>query len=93
MVRGQADIKRTVSNLFNLNEVYHFGVDITSNNRSYTYNPMTLDLFTDDYHMIVPMLYVSNPDYQEQAQTIADWFLEYKLINDAILKYRYFDNP
>lgn len=93
LVRGQADIKRTVSNLFNLNEVYHFGVDITSNNRSYTYNPMTLDLFTDDYHMIVPMLYVSNPDYQANAQGIADWFLRYKLINDAILKYRYFDNP
>jgi phosphoglycerol transferase MdoB-like AlkP superfamily enzyme len=93
LVRGQADIKRTVSNLFNLDEVYHFGVDITSNNRSYTYNPMTLDLFTDDYHMIVPMLYVSNPDYQSEAQTIADWFLKYKLINDAILKYRYFDNP
>lgn len=93
LVRGQADIKRTVSNLFNLNEVYHFGVDITSNNRSYTYNPMTLDLFTDDYHMIVPMLYVSNPDYQANAQSIADWFLRYKLINDAILKYRYFDNP
>lgn len=93
LVRGQADIKRTVSNLFNLNEVYHFGVDITSNNRSYTYNPMTLDLFTDDYHMIVPMLYVSNPDYQANAQSIADRFLRYKLINDAILKYRYFDNP
>ncbi len=93
MVRGQADIKRTVSNLFNLDEVYHFGVEITSNNRSFSYNPMTLDLFTDDYHMIVPMLYVSNESYASDAQSIADWFLKYKLINDAILKYRYFEKP
>lgn len=93
LVRGQADIKRTVSNLFNLNEVYHFGVDITSNNRSFTYNPMTLDLFTDEYHMIVPMSYINNPSYLLETDAIADWFLKYKLVNDAILKYRYFDNP
>lgn len=91
LVRGQADIKRTVSNLFNLNEVYHFGVEITSNNRSFSYNPMTQDLFTDDYHLIVPSLYMDNPAYQNQVDEIADWFLQYKLVNDAILKYRYFD--
>lgn len=91
LVRGQTDIKRTVSNLFNLDETYHFGVEITSNNRSFTYNPMTLDLFTDDYHLIVPMLYVDNPLFDTQTLEIQEWFLQYKLVNDAILKYRYFD--
>ncbi|MCU0105277.1 LTA synthase family protein [Acholeplasma vituli] len=91
LVRGQADIKRTVSNLFNLNEVYHFGVEITSNNRSFSYNPMTLDLFTDDYHLIVPALEVDNEAFADKTLEIQEWFLKYKLVNDAILKYRYFD--
>ena len=91
MVRGQTDTKRTLANLFNLNENYHFGVDILSSDKTFAYNPMTLDLFTDDYHLILPSRWIDNELYTDQIEEISNAFYHYKRMNDAILKYRYFD--
>ena len=54
MTRGQTDLKRTVSNLFGLAEEYHFGVDILSDAKTWTYNAITMDLFSDDFHINIP---------------------------------------
>lgn len=92
LVRGQSDLKRTVSNLFALNEQYHFGMDILSNHKTFSYNPMTMDLFTDEYHMIMPSKSIDNEDYLDDLLAIEAYFYQHKRINDAILKYKYFNN-
>lgn len=92
-VRGQMDIKRTVANLFNLEAKYKFGVDMLSDADTFVYNPMTMDLFTDDYHMIMPSKLIDNDDYLEEIDAVEAYFYLHKRINDAILKYDYFDQP
>ena len=92
-VRGQSDIKRTVANLFNLDEQYKFGVDMLSDADTFTYNPMTMDLFTDEYHMIMPSKWINNEDYLADIEAIEAYFYQHKKINDALLKYHYFDQP
>lgn len=91
LVRGQSDLKRTISNLFGLDEQYHFGMDILSSHKTFTYNPMTMDLFTDEYHMIMPSRWIDNPDYLDETHAIEAYFYQHKRINDAILKHKYFD--
>lgn len=88
LVRGQVDIKRTVSNLFRLNEKVHFGVDMLSPIRTWTYNPLSMDLFTDDFHLIVPSERSDDPlmDSEEMQRWIQQFF-DQKHINDAVLKY------
>ncbi|MDY0210728.1 MAG: sulfatase-like hydrolase/transferase [Acholeplasma sp.] len=91
LVRGQTDTKRTLSNLFNLDSNYHFGTDMLSNTQTFAYNPMTMDLFTDNFHLILPSKWIDNAEYEERIEEISDIFYQHKRMNDAILKYRYFD--
>ncbi|HKL61234.1 MAG TPA: sulfatase-like hydrolase/transferase [Acholeplasma sp.] len=91
MTRGQTDLKRTVSNLFGLAEEYHFGVDILSDAKTWTYNAITMDLFSDDFHINIPNESINIKTYeQESLDTFIQKFYRQKEMNDAILRYHYF---
>lgn len=91
MTRGQTDIKRTISNLFNLDEKYHFGVDILSDSKTWTYNAITMDLFSDDFHINIPN--ESSSDVEFDPILLEEYirrFYYQKEMNDSILRYHYF---
>ena len=97
LVRGTNSTARTISNLFDLNPEYYFGVDALSNAKTFAYNPRNFDIFIDgaiiseqsgDY-------YVFDDDYLEiytekKIQDIIKAFQEYKDFNDKLLKYKVF---
>ncbi len=47
LVRSHNSISRTISNLFNLDNKYSFGVDILSDEVTYGYNPRNMDIILD----------------------------------------------
>lgn len=91
MTRGQTDIKRTISNLFNLDEKYHFGVDILSDSKTWTYNAITMDLFSDDFHINIPNESASDVEFDPiLLEEYIRRFYYQKEMNDSILRYHYF---
>ena len=48
LVRSHNSISRTISNLFNLDNKYSFGVDILSDEVTYGYNPRNMDIILDE---------------------------------------------
>lgn len=91
LVRGQSDIKRTVVNLFGLDAKYTFGVDILTTDKTITYVPLTMDVFTDDFHLNYRGREVDNPTITEEkiSQFIAA-FDRFKTLNDLILHNNFF---
>ena len=91
MTRGQTDLKRTISNLFGLDEKYHFGVDILSGAKTWTYNAITMDLFSDDFHINMPNESININDYDPTLlEEYIQKFYHQKEMNDSILRYHYF---
>lgn len=86
LVRGQTDFKRTISNLFALDANYTFGVDILSTDKTITYVPLTMDVFTDDFHLNYRGRETDNPD-MTNAEIIefVTLFDKFKTLNDIIL--------
>lgn len=86
LVRGQTDIKRTVANLFGLNEKFTFGVDILTTDKTITYVPLTMDIFTDDFHLNYRGRETDNSNMtDEQINDFINIFDRFKTVNDLIL--------
>lgn len=86
LVRGQTDLKRTISNLFSLNANYNFGVDILSTDKTITYVPLTMDVFTDDFHLNYRGRETDNPDVtEEEIIEFIMLFDKFKTLNDIVL--------
>lgn len=90
-VRGETDIYRTISNLYELDTKYYFGVDGLSEEPSFIYNPRNLDTFVNDYVIFLPPAYAYNRDGKtmssDDIKKYSDIVKERKDINDKILKY------
>ena len=93
LVRGQADLKRTIVNLFDLNATYNFGIDILTLDKTITYVPLTLDVFADDFHLSVrrnEIVVYDNEDYE--IDILVEKFYKLKEQNDILFKYNFFKN-
>ncbi|NLN50671.1 MAG: sulfatase-like hydrolase/transferase [Acholeplasmataceae bacterium] len=93
LVRGQADLKRTIVNLFDLNAIYNFGIDILTLDKTITYVPLTLDVFADDFHLSVrrnEIVVYDNEDYE--IDILVEKFYKLKEQNDILFKYNFFKN-
>lgn len=91
LVRSQVDIKRTVANLFKLDIKDYFGVDILSLQPTVAYNPQTFDIATD-FGYISATQRSMNPKNgltPSQMNHYIQAFLDYKVLNDLLLKGRY----
>lgn len=91
LVRGQSDLKRTISNLFGLEAIYKFGVDILTTDKTVTYVPLTTDIFTDEFHLNYRGKETDNHDVTlldiEEFIRKFDYF---KTMNDSLLYYNFF---
>lgn len=90
LVRSQRDIKRTVANLFGLNAKYNFGIDILTTDRTIAYVPLTMDVFTDDFHLNYRGEKINNEEFELDITEFKNAFDRYKNLNDLILHYNFF---
>lgn len=97
LVRSHNSVLRTISNLFNLDNKYSFGVDALSDEVTYGYNPRNMDILLDG----ATISGVSEEIYYEkkyhgkeytisEVQDVIDTVLKYKDFNDKVLKYGLF---
>ncbi|HOD61155.1 MAG TPA: LTA synthase family protein, partial [Bacilli bacterium] len=96
LVRGHESIKRTIANLFGLEAEYYFGVDVLSDAKTSCYNPRNLTILADGIVVSGSSGKRVFTDYYTYKDTEIDRIisgtLEYKNINDKILKYKIFLN-
>ena len=96
LVRGHESIKRTIANLFGLEAEYYFGVDVLSDAKTSCYNPRNLTILADGIVVSGSSEKKVFTDYYTYKDTEIDRIisgtLEYKNINDKILKYKIFLN-
>ena len=96
LVRGHESIKRTIANLFGLEAEYYFGVDVLSDAKTSCYNPRNLTILADGIVVSGSSEKKVFTDYYMYKDTEIDKIisgtLEYKNINDKILKYKIFLN-
>ena len=96
LVRGHESIKRTIANLFGLEAEYYFGVDVLSDAKTSCYNPRNLTILADGIVVSGSSEKRVFTDYYTYKDTEIDRIisgtLEYKNINDKILKYKIFLN-
>ena len=96
LVRGHESIKRTIANLFGLEAEYYFGVDVLSDAKTSCYNPRNLTILADGIVVSGSSEKKVFTDYYTYKDTEIDKIisgtLEYKNINDKILKYKIFLN-
>ncbi|HRT68649.1 MAG TPA: sulfatase-like hydrolase/transferase [Bacilli bacterium] len=94
LVRGHESIKRTIANLFGLEAEYYFGVDVLSDAKTSCYNPRNLTILADGIVVSGSSEKKVFTDYYTYKDTEIDKIisgtLEYKNINDKILKYKIF---
>lgn len=97
LVRSHNSVLRTISNLFNLNNKYSFGVDILGNETTYGFNPRNMDILLDG----VTISGISQEAYYDktyngkkysliQIKDTIDRVYNYKDFNDKVLKYGLF---
>ncbi len=95
-VHSNIDIFPTIANLFNLNPQYKFGIDMFSTDKSYVYNPRSLDIIYDDYIILSPSksIYYTNKNApkisQKEINSLINDFEEYKYLNDLLVSSNYF---
>ncbi|HHU55915.1 MAG TPA: LTA synthase family protein, partial [Acholeplasmataceae bacterium] len=82
------DVYRTMANLFGLDQKYHFGNDLLSNEPNMVYSPRTLDIILDDSIIFYPTGEVFGKN--NNSKKYIDLFNDYKYHNDLILKTKYF---
>lgn len=86
LVRGQTDLKRTITNLFDLDAKYTFGIDILTTDRTITYTPLTMDIFTDDFHLNYRGRQSDDEEMtEEEIFEFISLFDKFKTLNDLIL--------
>lgn len=95
LVRSHNSISRTISNLFNLDNKYSFGVDILSDEVTYGYNPRNMDIILDGVTISgVSKEVCYDKNYSGypiiKPQDAIDTVLKYKDFNDKVLKYGLF---
>lgn len=91
LVRSQRDLKRTIANLFDLNQNYYFGVDILTSDRTIAYMPLTLDIFTDLFHLSYRSENIT--DLEINDEEIKDFKLKFdsfKGLNDLLFLHNFF---
>lgn len=91
LIRGQNDIKRTVSNLFDLKPTYYFGVDILTTDKTVTYVPITKDFFTDEFHL---NLRTEEADIELDIELLENYIYEFYILkenNDLLVEYNFFN--
>lgn len=97
LVRNHTCLKRTISNLFNLESDYYFGIDALSDNKTYSYNPRNLTFVIDDAVVSGSSgkYVVIDKDREIPKEQVASWrkeILKQKSFNDKILNYKVFIN-
>lgn len=97
MVRSHNSVLRTISNLFNLNNKYSFGVDALSDTVSYSYNPRNMDIILDGVTIsgiskeaVYEVGYTGKMYTKEEIDEIINSVLKFKNFNDKLLKYKVF---
>lgn len=90
LVRSQRDLKRTISNLFDLNQTYYFGVDILTLDKTIAYVPLTMDIFTDEFHLNYRGKKASIDLNDEEMLEFKVKFDKFKIENDLLLLYKFF---
>lgn len=89
LVRSQRDLKRTISNLFGLDAQYNFGVDILTTDRTIAYVPLTMDIFTDEFHLNYRGETINN-NIELDIEEFKQAFDSFKNLNDLVLHYNFF---
>ncbi len=90
LVRGQSDLKRTISNLFGLDQTYYFGVDVLTLDKTVTYMPLTMDVFTDEFHLNYRGEEASIDLTIEEITEFKLLFDQFKAENDLLFLYPFF---
>lgn len=91
LVRGQSDLKRTISNLFGLEAKYKFGVDILTTDKTVTYVPLTTDVFTDKFHLNYRGKETDNSLVTvREIEEFIRRFDYFKSMNDMLIHYNFF---
>lgn len=90
-VVGTTCISRTLANLFGLNQTYHFGVDMLTDEPALIYSPRNLDIHIDGLTIAYPSLKTfGNDTSKEEMNKYVLLFEKYKRINDMLLTKNYF---
>ena len=88
---SQIDLFATIKSLYNLKADYTIGVDMFSNNKSFSIDPKVLDIITDEfvYNVKNQQYYLENITYDEMM-IIVDEIKKLKLENDKYLTKKLF---
>lgn len=89
-VHSTVDLYPTFANLFGLDNKYKFGVDMLSDEPTFSFSPRTLDLFYDDYIILFPSRKIIDPHHIADKKQLINEFIYQKRMNDLILKKRFF---